>query len=316
MVELIILLCEYLKIDKKTVICDQTEDEVLESWHSNLMEPLDTKTVKYAKAIERITGTPATIFHACSYCDMPAMTQLSESGILKRFDICDAAREKSQIEQMWKFISHINAACFEALDVKPPTVPTREEIQTNIRTKKSNASVDTEQPSMIKAFQHAFNGVCDTLNQPRVLETVSDRIIKTHMTKWNKMCNTAEEGKQSIGERLIKKDITALVHVTAEFPELDFENVSPTAELWKLLTQLNGFSVVGDKIPEKMMGRIEDIANKLADDIVAGKSDLGSLNLNEIGKQVLSGCNDKEMSEFASNIDSLIPAISNFKNCL
>ena len=318
MIELILLLCDHLEIDKDTVIRDQTDDVVIENWYSNLNEPLDTKRVKYAKAIERITGTPATIYHACSYCDLVAMSHSSETGILASFNVCNNTEyDKAQIEQMWKFIAHINVACFEALDVKPPKAPTREEIQNNIRTKKSHTQTNDEQPSMTKAFQHAFNALCDLIKQPRALDGTSDRAIKSLMTRWNTMCNTKEGGKStSIGDRLTKQDSSVLSHITGLFPELEFENIVPSAEIWKLLAQLNGFSVVGEKIPEKMMGRIEDIANKLADDIVAGKSDLGSLNLNEIGKQVLSGCNDQEMSEFASNIDSLIPAISNFKNGL
>ncbi len=60
------------------------------------------------------------------------------------------------------------------------------------------------------------------------------------------------------------------------------------------------------------MGRIEDVANKLADDIVAGRTDMASVNLSDIGQQVLAECNEDDVSKFANNIEELLPALQNF----
>ena len=51
------------------------------------------------------------------------------------------------------------------------------------------------------------------------------------------------------------------------------------------------------------------MASRLADDIMNGRTDMGSVNLSDIGKQVLDGCNEGEMDTFANNIESLLPAL-------
>jgi len=61
------------------------------------------------------------------------------------------------------------------------------------------------------------------------------------------------------------------------------------------------------------MGKIENIANRLADDIMNGRADLGSMNLSDIGQEVLSQVDEGEINQFASNIDNLIPALQSFQ---
>ena len=62
-----------------------------------------------------------------------------------------------------------------------------------------------------------------------------------------------------------------------------------------------------------MMGKIENMASKLANDIMSGKKDMGSMDLQSIGEEVLSQCNSADMSHFADNIDKILPAINNLR---
>lgn len=64
------------------------------------------------------------------------------------------------------------------------------------------------------------------------------------------------------------------------------------------------YAAVGDNIPTKMMGKIENLATRLADDIVNGRANLSNMNLDELGQEVLSQCDEKDMSDFAQNINN------------
>ena len=82
---------------------------------------------------------------------------------------------------------------------------------------------------------------------------------------------------------------------------------------WNLLNKMLSFCAVGDAIPSHMMGRIENMATKLADDILSGKADMSSMDLKSIGEEVLGQCTQSDMSHFANNIDKILPAITNLK---
>ena len=64
--------------------------------------------------------------------------------------------------------------------------------------------------------------------------------------------------------------------------------------------------------PLNMMNGIENVANKLVSEIASGKTSLENLNIEQIGQQVLSGVNPEEMTQFANNMDKILPAIGQF----
>ena len=84
------------------------------------------------------------------------------------------------------------------------------------------------------------------------------------------------------------------------------------AEDWEIVQNLYSYATVGSAIPSRMMTRIEDLAGKLAEDIVSGKKDMSTVDLNDIGQQVLSGCAPEDMQKFAGNLDELLPVITKF----
>ena len=301
------------KIFLDSVVKNSTEKltEQIQMWRTNIMTPL--KKTKYSKAIERITNKQAVIYHALCYQDVIALKENMTSGIVQRVDLFEKYNSLSDADRasVWRFMQKISIAAFEALEETPPVVPSRTEISENIRARKEKTT--DESPSMSKAFATHVNGMCKHLGQKPVLENADDALIKKWMTRWHTFSkDTTNEKKNTV--LCQQEDPAVLAKLVAAFPE--FETLSAdtvTAQIWKNINQLNGFSAVTENIPTKMMGRIEDMASRLADDIVSGKTDMASVNLHDIGQQVLAGCEEADMSQFANNIEDLLPVLQNFQ---
>ena len=76
---------------------------------------------------------------------------------------------------------------------------------------------------------------------------------------------------------------------------------------------MNSFCSVRKHIPNGMMGQIENYALKLAEDINSGKCDLNSINLQQIGQDVLQNCDSGEMMQMADNIGHLLPTLQSLQ---
>lgn len=286
--------------------------EQLDSWFDSMQTPLNTRKTKYAKAIERITGTPAIIYHALAYKDTNALRENLDCDIVTRVKLIEKYETSTEDikETILKFLDKITHAAYEAKRQKTPQVPTRADIQDNIKQRREKPE---EAPSMTRAFQTHINAMCRQLNDPAPLENADDAKIRSWMSRWNAVANATTEGSKN-STLCSQKDVRVLQRLSEAFSEIpglaDVEKV--TESVWKNIHQLNGFSAVTESIPTKMMGRIEDMASRLADDIVAGRTDMASVNLSDIGQQVLSGCDEEDMNKFAGNIDALLPALQNF----
>lgn len=294
---------------------DTKKDEQVEAWVSNMTQSLNPKKTKYAKAIERITKEPAVCYHAVMYHDIQALRGSMDSPIVKRVRLFDKYEDASFTDEKrsttWKFMEKITLAAFEAVGKKLPTVPTRVEIQENIRSRKDKTHDDG--PSMTRAFQTHINALCRLLGDKELLDGADDDTIRNHMATWNEFAKQTTNGARN-STLCSQSDPSVLTPLFEKFPELDGlrDERKVDEKVWRNINQLNGFSTVSENIPVKMMGRIEDVANRLADDIVAGRTDMASVNLSDIGQQVLAGCDESDMSKFATNIEELIPALQNF----
>ena len=311
--------CEATK-DYKTLFLgmikgnESKEQEMIKMWAENMNIPL-SKKVKYAKAVERITSSPVTCYHACEYRDIDALAISSSSEILETLDIFNKYKENKMTDEdklcFWKFLSEINESCFRALGKSTPVIPSRDEIQANIKQNKKTDN--SEQPSMIKAFHMGYNNLCSKLNAESIIpQNSSEDKVKEILNRWSDYSkDSCDTTKMTI--LCNNKDSQALICLNKHFPELKLEGATLTDEVWDIIIQLNGYATVGNSIPSKMMGKIEDLASKLADDIVNGKTDMSSMNLANIGQQVLAGCDESDMNKFASNIEDIIPALQNFQ---
>ena len=288
-------------------------EEQLKSWMRNMNTPLDVKKTKYAKAIERLTKHPAVIYHALMYRDADALRHCIDSAICERLNIFDKYDkvDADQKAAIWKFMEKISHAAYEASEQAVPVVPTRAEIQENIRSRKEKRTEDG--PSMTRAFQTHINALCRLIGDKEVLDAADEETIRDFMVRWNDFAKESTDGQRH-SSLCQQNDAKVLEHLVAKVPELaSITGCSMDEKIWRNINQLNGFSTVAENIPTKMMGRIEDVANKLADDIVAGRTDMASVNLSDIGQRVLAGCDEEDMSKFAENIEELLPALQNFQ---
>lgn len=74
--------------------------------------------------------------------------------------------------------------------------------------------------------------------------------------------------------------------------------------VWEYVDGLAGLANMRRQIPRGMLGHIESAANGLA------SGDLASLDLAQIGQQVLADANENEIEEFAGNIEGIFGALS------
>ena len=164
---------------------------------------------------------------------------------------------------------------------------------------------------MTSAFHTQFIelGIELKLDPPLLQKDSSPHEISQVCDKWNTFCKSSVNDTK-MTDLCYEKDQRAIEALATTFPEMKSCEITQTA--WNLINKLNGYSTVTSNIPTKMMGRIEDMAAKLAEDISAGRTSMENLNLSDIGQQVLSGCNQEDMSNFANNIDNLLPALQQF----
>ena len=80
-------------------------------------------------------------------------------------------------------------------------------------------------------------------------------------------------------------------------------------EEWMLVNRATSLATMQASIPSAMMRGIEDVAAKIMLDMQAGKLDFASLDLESLGKTVLSDVGTDDMNAFAGNLDKIIAAI-------
>jgi hypothetical protein len=288
------------------------EEEGIESWYKRMMEPLNTKKVKYAKSIERIIKSPAVVYHAFAYKDGGAIQCSTTSERLAKLNFGDKMKDERMKEEdkevLWKFLSDLNKYAAEYLDKTYPSVPTRDEIQKNIQQSKKNDTNSCGKASMMKGFTTALSAFNASRKQEPLYDYKNDDVMKSVMSKWTTF-SKQQVGDSTMSKLCSDKDERVVEHLKSTFDNFDWtEDLSDTE--WNLLNKLFSFCAVDESIPTNMMGTIESMANSLADDIVNGKKNLSDLDLNEIGQQVLSQVNAGDVNEFANNIHNILPAIT------
>lgn len=298
---------------KNVIVGDDTEEENgIINWYNAMLEPL--KKTKYSKAVERITGSPPTIYHAVIYKDHESMAISSSSTSLKRLNISEKMNDPSftdeKKEKFWKYMNRLNKYAEEFVEKDFPKVPTREEISENIK-KNKQGDVSQTQPSMIKGFSTALSAFCEMRECKNVYDLSSDTELSKMFTRWVEVSKKEVNGK-TISAFCKERNEEIVQVLKEEFPEILWEE--PIADnQWNVLTKLFSFCEVGEAIPSQMMGKIENMASKLASEIMSGKKDMASMDLQSIGEEVLSQCNSSDMSHFANNIDKILPAINNLR---
>ena len=258
------------------------KEEGLRRWLHTMESSLSKGSAKYAKAVQHITGKPAVVYHAIAYHDAVAANASSDyfealdfPGKLKTMDTASA-------NCFWGYMDDLNAYCFAALRRTPPAVPTAAEISANIAQRKNKAS-DT--PVLRQSVNDLWRTLCKECNADAPPPS-------TFPPRFEERCR---ERDASVWEEVWKGSSS---------PE-----GAPTEAQWDLLQRISALTTVESAIPQDMMAGIESVANKLVMDMQQGKTDLGSLDVEAIGQQVLSQVSQDEIASFANNMDKILPAL-------
>ena len=298
-------LCQNLHdINSQYCVPDNDVSDEVDQWVRHMQQPLNPKRIRYGRALERLLGEPGTHYHACKYKDVDGLP-VEFAGVALKNVI--ASNMLTDVEQttFWKFIDNLTRTAFVAQQIAPPRVPTRTEVHENIRNRKLSED-NGHDNTVVKGFHTAFLSLAEDCGCKGKYAVASDDDFKALQKEWYNMCTNR------FNEQCGQRHPDALQAISDKFPSMTFADVV-SESTWKCITQLNGFTTVNQNVPVHMMGRIEDMAGMLANDIASGKVDMSSLNLDDIGKQVLAGCSETDMQNFAQNIGNILPALGNFQ---
>ena len=312
-------LTDYILYMKNAVVGDEAAmKKGVEKWCTTMREPLKKGSAKYLKAVESLTGETATVYHAFSYRDSVAVYASTSSQTLLELGLDEkllsGAFDASSKAVFWEYIDELNRTAYAGVGknsdlAKVPVVPSREEIHADI-TKRKNAS-----SSSLGNKESLSQGVHESLSK-----IFKKRANGAAPPEPNELCkrvsNTSEGvlGDKTVRELCQARDesgFAAFVHGLDKDATWHCESID--SEEWETVNQCIGLSTMHSSIPPQMMRGIENVANKLAKDMMEGKTSLSDLNVDAIGQQVLSGLGSEDISDFANNMDKILPALGGMR---
>lgn len=298
-------------LQQLTIIPTDEEERLtcIQEWHHALSAELNPKTVRYATAIRRITGTSACAYHALAYRDVAALNNVWETIPWIASWQMDVLLT-SDSRHVWELLNQMAdfSKKFYKCIVK---IPSRDEISANIT--RHRASRQPPKPAMTRGFDVAFDEITTLLG---VTVDARSSGLADRAGAW-----TQELENKSLSQIITDKNTPALK--TFAFKHECFSSVfrrvsdNLTDEsFWSKLRAMNSFAGVQNAIPNNMMSKIESTAHKLAGEIAAGKTDMSQLNIADIGKSVLQGVDPGEMEQFSQNMSSLLPLLNNLQGTM
>lgn len=300
--------CEDMLLYTRNCVLENTEKmtEGIKAWCDCMLEPLDS-SVRYAKPLDRIIDGPGVVFHAMSYRDVAGMTTSTTSDVWARLKMAEKMSSpdwtEADSESIWTFMDELAHVAFSATSTTPPRVPTRDELAQSIRSKKKS-SVANESP-MTQAFNVAVNALCGSRNVPAVSDAAMGAIRES--------CQTllARDSSPSVIERVTSRDESVLPLVNDCLPALGCSS-SPAMQDrdWTMLSQLLTMSSVERAVPRTMMANIEQVASKLANDVMEGRCALTPDRLQEVSTEVMSTINPSDLQRLTASMGDLMPALS------
>jgi hypothetical protein len=279
----------------------------LQRWCDGMNRPLAKGAAKYAKAIQSITGAPATVFHAISYRDMAAAdASFEELRTLQlpaklRSGTMDAAAK----DVFWRYLEELNGHAFSYARKPIPRVPTSDEIAADIARRKAAASGGPpNDKDGSNVLHHGLRDVWTQLLLARgePADDVGDALASR---LGDALAQSSADGTLADGCKRHEPD--AFAELAAQLPELG--SGTPDAVQWELLDKAMGLVTMERAISAPMMRSIESVANQLMSDISTGKADLGTVDLETLGRQVLSQTSAGDVSNFAASVDQLLPTL-------
>ena len=269
--------------------------EGIEKWCAGAQSPLKKGCAKYAKAVASITGAPACVYQAGAYRDIDAIHAsdkwLCDLNLPEKLRSA-AMNDKSRVI-FWKYMDELNKHAYAATGIAVPRVPTSEEIAADIQRRKGlGSSLPTgKAPGLQQGLHELWKQLCESRGvAPENVDEVGQKL-----TELSGVCMRCRD-----------RDADAFAEAAAA---LGLGADPPTEEHWTLLDKAFGMATMESAIPAPMMRGIESVANKLVKDLASGNADLGALDIESIGKQVLCNVSNDDVSSFADNLDKILPAL-------
>lgn len=269
--------------------------EGVERWAQGLQAPLQKGCAKYAKAVASITGSPACVYHAVAYKDIDAAHASNES--MQSLGLPDKLRSDTMTEKdrvvFWRYMDELNKHAMTATGGTPPKVPSSEEIANDIQRRKGGGL-----PLKPQSLQHGLHDLWKQLCESRGCPVTDD------LEGLGAKLMTLDDG--GVAARCRAREEAAFAEVASV---MALGGDPPTEEQWTLLDKAFGLATMERAIPAPMMRGIESVANRLVKDLASGSANLESLDIESIGKEVLSSVPTDTVSSFADNIEKILPAL-------
>lgn len=319
---------------KVMLVCESSfaTDTLISEWYKYLQSPL---SAKYSRSVERIlrekndeTANTCTMYHAFVYGDMKAALD-APNPIEKCMDIkatlTDPTFDQESKDAMLKYIRALNDCVYGCKGQPPPYCPSRDELSADIKRHKSSSKPSNNSNGRLS---NAFTSVLSTLasgadnGNPELIAALAaeseEESSRDWIAEWHReMSNQTPQGT-TLYVAVSSDDFEALKHSTGyhllgglciydQVHHLDADRRTETREM---VAHLNVLAQVHTSVPLQMRDRITEVAGQLATDILEGHRDITTIDLNQMGKDVLEGCNSEDLSSLADQIGSLLPVLS------
>tara|TARA_B110000046_G_scaffold88637_3_gene96685 strand:- start:1432 stop:2460 length:1029 start_codon:yes stop_codon:yes gene_type:complete len=274
----------------------------VQKWCEGMEAPLAKGAAKYAKAIQSLTGAPATVYHAIAYKDVAAADASFETLQALRLPekLASDKMDDASKALFWKYFEELNRHAYTVTGKTAPAVPTSEAIAADIACRRgAQAGGGGGGGALQQGLGEVWKRLC-------ALRGVQDAAEAVALEKAAAAPFSQEGGAATVGEGCRARAAAAFAALAAE---MRLGDAPPTEEQWALLDRALGLVTMEGAISAPMMRNIESVANQLVQDLANGKADLSTLNIEALGQQVLSQVSQEDVSSFAQNLDKIIPAL-------
>lgn len=285
---------------------DEKRANGIEKWKTGMEQPLKKGAARYAKAVQSITGSPCTIYHAIAYKDVDAVhashETLSELDLATKFhsDAMDAEAKSV----FWDYLSNLNRLAYAAASATPPRVPNPDEIAADIARRRGGGTATSDVNASSAPPEVLKQGIRDVWTRLCELRGVKSGGDDTKQLVAKITTAFREEG---VADQCRKHSPEGFNRLVKQLPELGTKE--PTEEQWTVIDKLAGLISIDSSFSAPVMQNIESVASQLVADLSNGTTDFASLDVEAIGKRVLENVPQSEVADLAKNIDKLMPAI-------
>lgn len=312
-------------------------DKLIEEWYRYLCTPIPQ--AKYACAVERLLGrldgeehSRCTMYHAFVYGDVEVALQGDnpiDHYINLKAKLEDPSFDQESRDAALKYIRALNDCVFGVKGFAVPHCPSRTELAEEIkafREEKRGGQIESQGRLSEAVGTALISLAAESEPEGGDAETIeairSKNCARDWMEEWHAgMSRPLSDGSaKTVYDACIDGDYAALLATSSDGGDLidvlcvcalvNHADEEKRVRCQQIVSHLNVLTKVHTAVPGQVRTRIEDVAQKLACQIMKGELDMQSIDLNQIGRDVMEGCNSEDLSSLAEQIGSLLPILS------